>query len=965
MVKQLLSTVLLLCIGIAGSTAQLAQGPAAGSVPSGVTVSTNSFESLDSPGSGPLARRIPNKVVVAPMPAPANMPAPSAPAGSNYFEDPSVSGDSPMAPPPITVGNFEGIPQTNSIPPDPHIAVGQNHIIQVVNTSFRISDKNGVTLKTIAADAWYTSAFGGNPGAFDPKVHYDHFANRWVMVWLHQNDAAQTAAYLVSVSDDADPIGTWYNWSLPSNVYGSTSNGSWADYQGVGYDQQAFYFTSNQFGFNSSGYQGARIRILGKAQFYANTAGAIAWTDFWGLRDLSGNDVFGTRPSVVYTSPNEYYLVGKPNFTSGTYFAVFRITNPLTSPTLSCVHVPVTQWFNPGNANQLGGSSILLEGGSAHIRNEPIYRDSSLWLTHSIANSGFSSVRYVRINTTTNTAIEDAALGAIGFWHIYPALIVDKDKNLGITFSRSGNTEYVGAYFTWRLSGDAPGLRPTELIRPGVANYVKDFGSGRNRWGDYMGAALDPADKNNVWFLTEYVSSSNTWAVRVHGARFIPYTGPRVASTLDSRDYGRIEVGTTSDTVEIKINNVGSSTLNISGITKSSTAHSFINLPSFPLNLSTFDSVKFKIYFRPTAHGVVNDTIRIVSNDASGSTFKIPITGKGVVIGRATAGVLYAASGPPAPGVSSLYRINTTTGAATLLGATGLGEVQGLGIHPTTRELYGVLTSVSTTGLYRMSSEFGDALPVQTIPLVARAITFAADGSLYAATGVGRLYRVNIATGDTTFIGETSGIVYAGLALNPLTGKLWASVRPPLTGRDRIYTVNTTNGAATLVGTTGGNNITPAIAFDARGKLYGTKGIASVIDTLIVIDTTTAFGTRIGSMGAVGIQALAMRTDSVGSTSVNEIAGVIPDAFNLEQNYPNPFNPATRIRFSVPSNTSDAVTVRIYDMLGREVATLVRETLKAGTYETVFDATTVSSGTYFYTLRSGSFVQTKKMLLIK
>ena len=204
MMKQLLSAMLLVCTIAAVSFAQLAQGPATGSVPTGVSVSTNSFESLDAPDGGPLARRVHNKVIVVPVPAPANMPAPTGPAGSNYFEDPSVSGDSPMAPPPITVGNFEGIPQTNSIPPDPHVAVGPNHIIQTVNTSFRITDKAGVTLKTIAADAWSTSAFVGNPGAFDPKIHYDPFANRWIMVWLLQSDAAQTGAVLVSVSDDAD-----------------------------------------------------------------------------------------------------------------------------------------------------------------------------------------------------------------------------------------------------------------------------------------------------------------------------------------------------------------------------------------------------------------------------------------------------------------------------------------------------------------------------------------------------------------------------------------------------------------------------------------------------------------------------------------------------------------------------------------------------------------------------------------
>ncbi len=946
---------LLLLVGTA--LGQIAQGPASGSISSGVIVNTDNFESQDAPFLGTPKVHVHPDFNLQPMPA--NMPPPTAPEGSNYIEDPSVHLDSPLSPPPITVASFQGNNQTNGFPPDPILAVGPNHIMHLVNSSFRISDKNGATLKTISADSWYGTTLA-NPGAFDPQVFYDHHANRWLMVWDNQNDAARTAYFLVSVSDDDNPLGTWFNWAIPSNVYGSTPSGSWQDYQGVGYDRDAYYITGRHFTFPPTFYQGNAVRILPKAQFLGSTPGPITWWDFWGLRDSFGNDVDGIRPSHVLSNPNEYYLAGPPSLTSGTYFAVYRITNSLGTPAIANVHVPVTAWSNAPNAGQLGGTTAIEAGGS-RVRHAVIYRDSSLWAAHSINNGGYSAVRYVRINTATNTTIEDVALGALGFWHFYPSLAVDKDNNIGITFSRSGDTQYAGAYYTWRFSSDPPGLRPTEVIQSGVANYVR-LGDGRNRWGDYMGAALDPADRNSVWFLTEYASATNAFSVWVHGIRFAPYPGARVASTVASNNFGRIEATRSSDTLEIKINNIGSSTLSISAITKSQAAFNLLNLPTFPLNLPTFDSVKIKVYFRPTAHGVVNDTIRIASNDGTNPTFKIALTGKGVVIGRATAGVLYAASGPPA--TSSLYTINTSTGVATTLGATGLTEIQGLAIHPTTRELYGMFTSPTSTALYRVSSGFGDVLPAKILLVGnARAVTFANDGSLYAATNIGRLYRVNITTGDTTYIGTASGIVYAALSLNPITGILLASVRPPIVGRDRIYTVNTTDGSATLIGTTGGGNITPAIAFDARGKLYGIKGTSTQIDTLIVVDTTTAFGTRIGAMGFAGIQALAIRTDSVGSTSVKEVAAGIPEKFVLEQNYPNPFNPTTKIRFG--TKDYGLVSLKVFDVLGREVATLVNDNLKAGTYEATFDATLHASGTYFYKLHAGSFVSTKKMLLIK
>jgi hypothetical protein len=89
----------------------------------------------------------------------------------------------------------------------------------------------------------------------------------------------------------------------------------------------------------------------------------------------------------------------------------------------------------------------------------------------------------------------------------------------------------------------------------------------------------------------------------------------------------------------------------------------------------------------------------------------------------------------------------------------------------------------------------------------------------------------------------------------------------------------------------------------------------------------------------------------------------IPSQFILAQNYPNPFNPYTTIRFQVPN--SSFVNLKVYDILGNEVATLVNEEKSTGSYEVEFDASGLSSGIYFYKLQAGSFVETKKMILMK
>ncbi len=98
-------------------------------------------------------------------------------------------------------------------------------------------------------------------------------------------------------------------------------------------------------------------------------------------------------------------------------------------------------------------------------------------------------------------------------------------------------------------------------------------------------------------------------------------------------------------------------------------------------------------------------------------------------------------------------------------------------------------------------------------------------------------------------------------------------------------------------------------------------------------------------------------------TGISRIPNVVPTAFSLEQNYPNPFNPSTVIRYSVPQNSQ--VSLKIYNVLGQEVATLYNGMQRAGTYEDAFNASRLASGVYFYALHAGSFSAVKKMLLLK
>jgi hypothetical protein len=98
-------------------------------------------------------------------------------------------------------------------------------------------------------------------------------------------------------------------------------------------------------------------------------------------------------------------------------------------------------------------------------------------------------------------------------------------------------------------------------------------------------------------------------------------------------------------------------------------------------------------------------------------------------------------------------------------------------------------------------------------------------------------------------------------------------------------------------------------------------------------------------------------------TSVGRVSTDLPTHFSLDQNYPNPFNPSTTIAFGIPK--ASFVSLKAYNLLGQPVATLVNERLEAGSYKVPFDATGLPSGVYVYRLASGTFVSTKRMVLMK
>lgn len=199
--------------------------------------------------------------------------------------------------------------------------------------------------------------------------------------------------------------------------------------------------------------------------------------------------------------------------------------------------------------------------------------------------------------------------------------------------------------------------------------------------------------------------------------------------------------------------------------------------------------------------------------------------------------------------------------------------------------------------------------------------------------GAAKIYNVDLTGNKTVYVDGLTAIV--DVAISPIDGALYAiqhaEFGPPwLNNKGRLFRIQ--NG---VVDTLLSEMPRPSgMVFNSTGDLF----ISSFSDDNIVKVSNLPVG-------------------------VEDENNFVADDFSLEQNYPNPFNPSTSIQYRVSSISQ--VILKVYDVLGNEVATLVNEQKPAGSYEVKFNAEGLSSGIYFYKLQAGSLLETKKMILMK
>jgi hypothetical protein len=439
----------------------------------------------------------------------------------------------PGAAAPTLTRSFEGIGQTAWRPPDPTMAVGPNHVLVAVNTDLAGYSKGGTLLFRWAN---MTTLFGpvlpSGASLFDPRLAYDHYAQRWIVVVDARRPTPAGSWIMVAVSQGPDPAGAYWVWALDATLDGSSPTSNWADYSMLGFDTQAIYISSNMFAFNG-GFQYAKLRILRKAELYAGGVGpnhAIRWHDFWNLRNPDNSMAFTVQPAAHFRglggNPPAYLV--NAIWPSSNTLTLWTLSNPIAlwvggTASLSRVAVACRSYELPPQARQ-PGTNVRLATNDTRLLNA-VYQNAGggqrLWTCQTSAHtwSGDSEARCVvqwyEIDVPSQAVVQQNRYGAIGRYYFFPDIQTDLARNAYVVFSRSSDSEFGQLRQTGRRVGDAANdLQGSVLVKAGEGIYTG------GRWGDYFGIGRDGGDSSTVWMYGQYADTGDAWATRVCAARF-------------------------------------------------------------------------------------------------------------------------------------------------------------------------------------------------------------------------------------------------------------------------------------------------------------------------------------------------------------------------------------------------------------------------------------------------------------
>ena len=413
------------------------------------------------------------------------------------------------------------------IPPDTDGAVGQDKLMATLNNNYVVEQKSdGAVLATVSMPAFWAPSGALQP--FDPKTLYDPYNNRWIVSAVSEAQSAGSSI-LFGISDSSDPSGGWHLYRVDIDA----TDAAWADYPAIGFNKNWVAIHVNMFTTSTNSFSQGRLLVIDYPSL-RNFAPSTAL--------VTGLPSFTTQPAVSYSpSENTLYMVEHIGSGSATY-RFWTLTSGPPNPTVTLVgggtkSNPLGPWAIPsGNILPQSGEQPI-DGGDARILNA-VFRNGGVYYAQTVGLAGRTAAQWVELNTVGNFVrggrVDDSS-GA--HWYAYPSISVNAAGDILLGFTSFSAAGFAGAAYAFHAAADAPSaMRDPVILKAGEGPYLKTYGHGRNRWGDYSNTQVDPADDTSLWTIQEYAGTPvgvgdgagrwSTWWGRVSGTATQPPPPP-------------------------------------------------------------------------------------------------------------------------------------------------------------------------------------------------------------------------------------------------------------------------------------------------------------------------------------------------------------------------------------------------------------------------------------------------------
>ena len=786
--------------------------------------------------------------------------------------------------------NFDGVGNgvygytVNSAPPDTNGAVGPNHYVQWVNTSFAVFNKSGGLVWGPFNGNTLWSGFGGgcqanNDG--DPIVQYDKIADRWIFMQF-----SVTAPYpytvCMAVSTTPDPTGSYYRYEFSG--FGT----EFPDYPKLAVWPDGYYATYNLFN-NGVIFTGPRFCSYDRSKMLT---GAVATQQCFTLGSQFGGDL----PSDIdgKTLPP----AGSPDYilefgTNALNLWKFHVdwTTPANTTLTGPTSIPVAAFSAACN----GGGTCIPQGGTTQqldsLADRVMYRlayrnfgdHEALVVNHSVTAGSSVGVRWYEIRSPggTPTVFQQGTYAPDASYRWMGSIAMDRAGDIGLGYSISSSTTHPGIRYTGRLVTDALNTLQAE------ASIIDGAGSqtgGLSRWGDYSSITVDPVDDCTFWYTNEYIPANGSfnWRTRIASFKFASCGTPDYTVAASPASHSVVQGSSTSYTVTVTPSGgfTGTVSFSVSGLpagaaatfnptsvpgsgtsTMSVTTSSTTPTGSYPLTITgTSGTQTHTASVTLVVTAPVTPNFSLSASPASQSVVQGASTSYTVTItpsGGFTGSVTLSASGLPA-GAAASFAPNPATSTSTMSVTTS--STTPTGSYP--------LTITGTSGTL---SHTASVTLIVTAAATPNFTLSASPSSQTVTQGASTSYTVTITpsggfTGSVTF--SASGLpagATASFAPNPATSTSSMTVTTATTTPAGSYPLTITGVSGTLSHTA---SVTLVVTAAGAGNFSlsatpASQSIPAGASTTYTINVTRTGGFTGGvTLSATGVPAGATATFS-------------------------------------------------------------------------------------------------------